>query len=88
MQIDISESFINKKRISLIKKICGNKTGEELEKAVSNAFSDVVSTLDDRTYKLIDFISKLDNINKFTDENLPSYSVKNWFLLCIKAQDF
>lgn len=82
----MSESFINKKRIDLIKKICGNKTGEELEKAVSNAFSDVVSSLDDRTYKLIDFISKLDNINKYSDDNLPSYSLKNKKVHVIKNE--
>lgn len=86
MKIDISESFINKNRINLIKKICGNKTAEELEKAVSNAFNDVLGSLDDKTYKLINFISKLDNINKFTDESLPSYSLKNKKIHIIKNE--
>ena len=86
MKIDVSESFINKNRINLIKKICGNKTGEELEKAVSLAFSDAVNSLDDRTYKLIDFISKLDNINKITDENLPNYTLKNKKVHIIKNE--
>ena len=86
MKIDVSESFINKNRINLIKKICGNKTGEELEKAVSIAFSDAVNSLDDRTYKLINFISKLDNINKITDENLPNYTLQNKKVHIIKNE--
>jgi len=77
LKIDISESFINKSRVNLIKKICGDKAGEELEKAVSNAFDNISESLDEKTYKLLDFITKLDNINKYTDENLPNYTLKN-----------
>lgn len=77
MKIDISESFINKSRVNLIKKICGNKAGEELEKAVSNALDNITESLDEKTYKLIDFITKLDNINKHSDDNLPNYTLKN-----------
>jgi hypothetical protein len=76
LKIDISESFINKSRVNLIKKICGDKAGEELEKAVSNAFDNISDSLDEKTYKLINFITKLDNINKHTDENLPNYTLK------------
>ena len=77
MKIDISESFINKSRVKLIKKICGDKAGEELEKAVSNAFDNISESLDEKTYKLLNFITKLDNINNQSDENLPSYTLKN-----------
>ena len=77
MKIDISESFINKSRVDLIKKICGRKAGEEIEKAVSNAFENVSESFDEKTNKLINFITKLDNINNYTDENLPNYSMKN-----------
>jgi hypothetical protein len=76
LKIDISESFINKSRVKLIKKICGDKAGEELEKAVSNAFDNISESLDEKTYKLINFITKLDNINNYTDDNLPNYTLK------------
>jgi|TARA_B100001063_G_C16776326_1_gene565729 hypothetical protein len=86
LKIDISESFINKSRVNLIKKICGNKAGEELEKAVSNAFENIADSLDEKTYKLIDFITKLDNINTHTDENLPNYTLKNKNVHVIKDE--
>ena len=86
MKIDISESFINKSRVDLIKKICGTKAGEEIEKAVSNAFENVSESFDEKTYKLIDFITKLDNINNYTDENLPNYTMKNKKVHVIKDE--
>ncbi|MAD40971.1 MAG: hypothetical protein CL623_01075 [Arcobacter sp.] len=87
MKIDISESFINKSRVDLIKKICGTKAGEEIEKAVSNAFENVTESFDEKTNKLIDFITKLDNINNYTDENLPNYTMKNKKVHIIKDEE-
>ncbi len=86
MKIDISESFINKSRVDLIKKICGKKAGEDIEKAFSNAFENVSESFDEKTYKLIDFITKLDNINNYTDENLPNYTMKNKNVHVIKDE--
>tara|TARA_B100001063_G_scaffold201182_1_gene194515 strand:+ start:15309 stop:16148 length:840 start_codon:yes stop_codon:yes gene_type:complete len=87
LKIDISESFINKSRVDLIKKICGTKAGEEIEKAVSNAFENVTESFDEKTNKLIDFITKLDNINNYTDENLPNYTMKNKKVHIIKDEE-
>lgn len=86
MKIDISESFINKSRVNLIKKICGEKAGEELERAVSSAFDNISDSLDEKTYKLINFISKLDNINNHTDDNLPNYTLKGKNIHIIKDE--
>lgn len=86
MKIDISESFINKSRVDLIKKICGSKAGEDIEKAVSTAFENVSESFDEKTSKLIDFITKLDNINNYADENLPYYTMKNKKVHVIKDE--
>ena len=86
MKINLSELFVNKNRVELIKKICGDKSCHDLENAFENAFDNIVNSVDAETYNVIKFLSKLDNIHEIDTSNLPSYSLKNKKIHIIKNE--
>lgn len=77
MQTNISASFVNKKRINLLKRFCGDEVGIAFEKAFESTFENILDTIDEKTFKFVNFITLIDNINTINDENLPEYTLGN-----------
>jgi hypothetical protein len=86
LKINLAELFINKNRVELVKKICGDKSCHDLENAFENAFDNISNTLDEETNNLIKFLTKLDNIHEIDPSNLGSYSLKNKRIHIIKNE--
>ena len=87
MNINIANSFINKNRISLIQKICGEESKEKIENALNNIIKNIMNDADDKTYKLMQFIYKLDNLNNIETQNLSDYTQKDKTIHVINTQE-
>ena len=77
VQSNISASFVNKKRINLLKKFCGDDVGIAFEKAFESTFENILDTIDEKTLKFVNFVTMIDNINDINDDNLPDYTLGN-----------
>lgn len=83
---DISESFLNQKRVNLISKICGEESAHKLKESFKDALGKSVLNLDDKTLKLLDFITRLDNISSLSETNKELYNVGNRKVYVVKTQ--
>jgi len=70
---NISDSFINKKRLSLIETLCGSEELDDIKNLLNECFENIISKKNTSTYKLLIFISKLDNIHDVDDSNKDLY---------------
>ena len=73
MSNNISDSFINKKRLSLIETLCGSDELDNIKNLLNECFDNIISNKSTSTYKLLSFISSLDNIHTLDDSNKNLY---------------
>ena len=77
MSNNISDSFINKKRLSLIETLCGSDELDNIKNLLNECFDNIISNKSTSTYKLLSFISSLDNIHTLDDSNKNLYHNTN-----------
>ena len=77
MQKDISESFIDNKRIKLINELCGVSESNVIKNKIDECFNTFLPLLDSNTQRLLTFINEIDNILDKNDENVDLYSLSS-----------
>lgn len=72
---DLIDSFLNQKRMNLVSKLYGENTKDKLKDSFKEAFEKALVDVDTKTIELLDFITRLDNINNIDESTKQLYSV-------------
>jgi len=74
---NISDCFINKKRLGLVEDLCGKEELIQIQSILNKCFEDILFKKNTKTSKLLSFISDLDNILEVDDSKLDLYNNVN-----------
>ena len=77
MQKDISESFLDNKRIKLINELCGLSESTIIKNKIDACFNTLLPLLDLNTQRLLNFINEIDNVLDKNDQNIDLYSLSS-----------